>query len=51
MQKRAPDQSDLEVSAMGLGWIGMSFSYGPAKYNKEIAGLVHEGECYIPSTS
>jgi aryl-alcohol dehydrogenase-like predicted oxidoreductase len=31
MQKRKPGNSSLEVSAIGLGCMGMSFSYGPPK--------------------
>lgn len=31
MQKRKLGKSNLEVSAMGLGCMGMSFGYGPAK--------------------
>lgn len=31
MQKRKLGKSNLEVSALGLGCMGMSFSYGPPK--------------------
>ena len=30
MQKRRVGRSDLEVSAIGLGCMGLSFGYGPA---------------------
>ena len=30
MQKRKLGSSNLEVSALGLGCMGMSFGYGPA---------------------
>ena len=30
MQKRKLGNSDLEVSALGLGCMGLSFGYGPA---------------------
>jgi aryl-alcohol dehydrogenase-like predicted oxidoreductase len=34
MQKRKPGKSTLEVSAVGLGCMGMSFSYGPPLSNR-----------------
>ena len=41
MQKRKLGQSNLEVSALGLGCMGMSFSYGPPKDKKEMTNLLH----------
>jgi aryl-alcohol dehydrogenase-like predicted oxidoreductase len=41
MQKRKLGKSNLEVSAIGLGCMGMSFSYGPPKDTKEMAHLLH----------
>jgi aryl-alcohol dehydrogenase-like predicted oxidoreductase len=41
MQKRKLARSNLEVSAIGLGCMGMSFSYGPPKDKKEMIGLLH----------
>jgi aryl-alcohol dehydrogenase-like predicted oxidoreductase len=35
------DSSNLEVSAIGLGCMGMSFSYGPPKDKKEMITLLH----------
>jgi aryl-alcohol dehydrogenase-like predicted oxidoreductase len=40
MQKRKLGKSNLEVSAVGLGCMGMSFSYGPAKDKKEMTSLL-----------
>ena len=41
MQKRKLGKSNLEVSALGLGCMGMSFSYGPPKDTKEMTDLLH----------
>jgi aryl-alcohol dehydrogenase-like predicted oxidoreductase len=41
MQKRKLGKSGLEVSALGLGCMGMSFSYGPPKDKKEMTSLLH----------
>jgi len=40
MQKRKLGNSKLEVSAIGLGCMGMSFSYGPAKDTREMIALM-----------
>jgi aryl-alcohol dehydrogenase-like predicted oxidoreductase len=41
MQKRTLGKSNLEVSALGLGCMGMSFSYGPPKDKQEMITLLH----------
>ena len=41
MQKRKLGKSNLEVSAMGLGCMGMSFSYGPPKDKQEMISVIH----------
>jgi aryl-alcohol dehydrogenase-like predicted oxidoreductase len=41
MQKRKLGKSGLEVSALGLGCMGMSFGYGPPKDTKEMTSLLH----------
>src|SRR3954462_5064711 len=40
MQKRKLGKSNLEVSALGLGCMGMSWSYGPAKDKAEMVSLI-----------
>ena len=41
MQKRKLGKSNLDVSALGLGCMGMSFSYGPPKDKQEMTALLH----------
>src|SRR5437588_3561220 len=40
MQTRKLGKSGLEVSAIGLGCMGMSFSYGPPKDTQEMTSLL-----------
>jgi aryl-alcohol dehydrogenase-like predicted oxidoreductase len=40
MQKRTLGKSDLEVSALGLGCMGLSFGYGPATDKQEAIKLI-----------
>ncbi|CUI17970.1 putative aldo/keto reductase [Candidatus Protochlamydia naegleriophila] len=41
MEKRKLGNSSLEVSALGLGCMGMSWSYGPPKDKQEMIALLH----------
>jgi len=41
VQKRTLGTSGLKVSALGLGCMGMSFSYGPPKDKQEMISLLH----------
>src|SRR5436309_15174916 len=43
MQKRKLGNSNLEVSALGLGCMGMSFGYGPAADKQEMISLIRAG--------
>ena len=48
MQKRRLGKSDLEVSALGLGCMGMSFGYGPPKDRQEMIDLLRSAvECGV----
>jgi len=40
MQKRKLGKANLEVSAIGLGCMGMSFGYGPAKDKNDMISLI-----------
>src|SRR5580704_2297312 len=40
MQKRKLGKSGLEVSALGLGCMGMSFGYGPAGDKQEMIAVI-----------
>ena len=40
MQKRTLGNSNLEVSALGLGCMGMSFAYGPPADKQEMISLI-----------
>jgi|SRR5688572_9258596 len=42
LQKRSLGNSGLEVSAIGLGCMGMSFGYGPAGDRKEMIALIRK---------
>src|SRR6058998_2939990 len=41
MEKRKLGKAGLEVSAIGLGCMGMSWSYGPPKDKAEMIALLH----------
>ncbi|HET6343839.1 MAG TPA: aldo/keto reductase, partial [Myxococcota bacterium] len=42
MQKRTLGESGLEVSAIGLGCMGMSWGYGPQKNKAEMVTLIRQ---------
>jgi aryl-alcohol dehydrogenase-like predicted oxidoreductase len=48
MQKRKLGKSNLEVSAIGLGCMGMSFSYGPPPNRQEMISVLRSAvECGV----
>ena len=48
MQKRKLGNSNLEVSTLGLGCMGLSFAYGPPKDKQEITSLLRKAvECGV----
>src|SRR6266542_5212646 len=48
MQKRELGKDGLEVSALGLGCMGMSFGYGPPADKQEMISLIRSAfECGI----
>ncbi|MFP3835538.1 aldo/keto reductase [Chryseobacterium sp. SIMBA_028] len=62
MEKRKLGNSGLEVSALGLGCMGLSFGYGPATETKDAIALIRSAfengvtffdtaECYGPFTN
>ncbi|SLK21608.1 Aldo/keto reductase family protein [Paenibacillus sp. RU5A] len=42
MQKRTLGNNGLEVSAIGLGCMGMSYGYGPASDKTEMIAVIRE---------
>ncbi|MEH7545243.1 hypothetical protein [Neobacillus vireti] len=51
MQKRKLGKSGLEVSAIGLGCIGMSHGFGPASDTKEMISLINKAIELLKSNS
>src|SRR5947207_13670007 len=48
MKKRKVGKTNLEVSAIGLGCMGMSFGYGPPNDKKEMIALLRAAvECGV----
>jgi aryl-alcohol dehydrogenase-like predicted oxidoreductase len=47
MQRRKLGKSNLEVSAIGLGCMGMSFGYGPAMEKQEGISLIRANQVLV----
>ena len=43
MQKRTLGQTGLEVSALGLGCMGLSFGFGPATDRQQAIAMIRAG--------
>jgi aryl-alcohol dehydrogenase-like predicted oxidoreductase len=44
MKKRKLGNSDLEVSALGLGCLGVSFGFGPPADKPEMVSLIRQAD-------
>jgi aryl-alcohol dehydrogenase-like predicted oxidoreductase len=42
MKKRKLGRNNLEVSALGFGWMGLSFGYGPAQEKQKAISLIRD---------
>ena len=51
MRKRRLGRSSLEVSALGLGCMGMSFGYGPAADRQEMITLIRAAVALLDKTA
>ena len=47
MKKRKLGKSNLEVSAIGLGCMGMSYGYGPAGDKQEMISVIRSAHQWL----